>query len=430
MMYANLILGNFLFSCAILYTIVTLLQIEIKVKKFTVFILLVVSSLMVLATGVIFSEYSIFIKLFALIASLSIKSICYYLIFRTNYLGIIYIILLSFSINRIFEVIMSVEVLATIKVYVTPYLINAIFMSLIMLYIRKKNHCVHVREAITMISPKVYTLILIFSVLFGAFLWAVITPGREAMVRLLLIPLVFGYAIIILIVMRVSIDVRLEKTVSDNLVTQIENQIDYYNKINKIYDEFRSFRHDFKNHLICLRSLLSENEVEKAVDYINNIEKISAVDKKVFNTGSIIIDALLSEKKDKAIEAGTNILFNGHVPTKGISNVDLCIILSNAIDNAIEACAKDRNNSQKQIEINSDFKQGYYFLLIKNPIFDKVLVKKNNKFVTSKNDKKLHGYGIANITRTVKKYNGKIDISTTDNTFTVDIELLLNCTNL
>lgn len=425
MMYANLILSNFLFSCAILYTIVTLLQLEIKVNKFNTFILLVVSSLMVLSTWVIDSEYSIFIKFLTLFASLFIKSICYYLMFRTNYLGIVYVVLLSFSINRIFEVIMSVEVLTPIKEYVTPYLINAVFMSLIMLYIRKKNRCVVVREAITMISPKVYTLILIFSVLLGAFLWAVVTPGREAVVRLLLIPLVFGYAVIILIVMRVSIDVRLEKTVSDNLVTQIENQIDYYNKINKIYDEFRSFRHDFKNHLICLRSLLSENEVEKAVDYINDIEKISAVDKKAFNTGSIIIDALLSEKKDKAIESGTNLIFNGYVPTKGISNVDLCIILSNAIDNAIEACTKDSNNSHKQIEINSDYKQGYYFLVIKNPIFDKVSMK-NNKFVTSKNDKTLHGYGIANIIRTVKKYNGKVDISSADDTFTVDIELLLN----
>lgn len=426
MIYANLIISSFLFSCATLYAIVTLFEAKIKSKKFDVLIMLVVSSLMVLSSGVVYSDYPFFMKLFVVFISVLTKAICYYSLIHTNFWQIIYVTLLTFSFNRIFEAILAFEIFDVIEGYITPYLINAVFITLVMLYIRKKERYALVRETIPTIPTKVYTLILILSVLLCMFLWAVMTPGRENMVKILLIPLVLGYTIIVFSVMRVSIDARHEKTVSDNLVKQIENQIDYYNKISKIYDEFRSFRHDFKNHLICLRSLLSEDEIEKAVEYINSIEKMSAVGKKPFETGSIIIDALLSEKQDKAVEVGAEIVFNGVVPTDGISNVDLCIIFSNAIDNAIEACAKDRSKSHKQIEIKSNVRQGYYFLLIKNPMFDKVLVKKNNKYVTSKDNKTLHGYGISNITRSVKKYNGKIDISPTDNNFIVDIELLLN----
>ena len=88
----------------------------------------------------------------------------------------------------------------------------------------------------------------------------------------------------------------------------------------------------------------------------------------------IIVDALLNDKSEKAQKAHAKLEFKGFVPTMGITKADLCIIMANAIDNAIESCAKDYNETIKSININADFKQGYFFLKISNPMFETVKI--------------------------------------------------------
>lgn len=100
--------------------------------------------------------------------------------------------------------------------------------------------------------------------------------------------------------------------------------------------------------------------------------------------------------------------------------------MANSIDNAIEACAKDNSNNEKVIDVESDFRQGYFFFKISNPIFEEVVFKDKNKLVTSKKDKNHHGIGVANIMRVVSKYNGNTEIRIEDQHFILDINLMLN----
>ena len=215
--------------------------------------------------------------------------------------------------------------------------------------------------------------------------------------------------------------VRRHQAVSAILTEQIDNQVEYYKRINQLHSEFRSFRHDLKNHIICLRSLIEENETEKAVEYINDIEYMSSFEKKEFDTGNIIVDSLLSSKNARAKEAGASIVFSGFAPTMGIKDADCCIIFSNAIDNAVEACSKDKSGQPKEISIVSDFRQGYCFLKISNPIFEPVTFRDHDRLATSKANKELHGFGISNIVNTVHKYDGTVDIITDDHSFCLDI---------
>ena len=203
--------------------------------------------------------------------------------------------------------------------------------------------------------------------------------------------------------MTTTISAHKQRTISALLSDQMDNQVEYYRKINLLYSDFRAFRHDFKNHLLCLRSLISENENEKAMEYINDIEELSIKHKNKFDTGNIIIDSLLTDKNEKAQEAGAKIVFNGYAPTMGIKNSDCAVIFSNALDNAIEACSKDPGDREKIITIDSDFRQGYFFVKISNPMFSAVSFKGKNQLVTSKNDKSLHGFGVANIINTGAK---------------------------
>jgi sensor histidine kinase regulating citrate/malate metabolism len=250
-------------------------------------------------------------------------------------------------------------------------------------------------------------------------------PNHELYYKRYILPSMAGLIVFAVSIIKISISEAEKRTTIDMLSKQVENEIKYYEKINTIYGEFRSFRHDFKNHLICLRSLIDAEEKNKAMEYIDDIEALSSVEKKQYNTGNIIIDALMNDKNDRAATVNTKIVFSGMVPTAGISNVDLCIIMANAIDNAIEACGKDTSEKPKEIKVNADFKQGYFFFTITNPIFETVEIKSNKTIATSKSDKDHHGFGVSNILRVVQKYDGEADLSADDKQFTLDLNLVL-----
>ena len=103
----------------------------------------------------------------------------------------------------------------------------------------------------------------------------------------------------------------------------------------------------------------------------------------------------------------------------------MCTILSNAIDNAIEACEKIQSNEQKIISVKCSYIKRIQFIDITNPV-DKDVKITNNVVETSKVDKNIHGIGLYNIRRTVMKYDGEFDISCKDKTFAMSIAFKAN----
>ncbi len=232
--------------------------------------------------------------------------------------------------------------------------------------------------------------------------------------------------VIIYLIIKISITSKQNEETNIILEKQLENQAEYYEKINKIYSEFRSFRHDYKNHILCIRNLIADNSIDEAVSYINEMSMTADNKQKYYDTGNTMINAMLTDKNEKASQSNTEISFAGIIPSGGIKNVDLCTIFANAIDNAIEACEKDKSASNKSIIISSKIKQGYYFLSISNPFFEKIISDDYGNISTSKSDEEYHGFGINNIKNAVKKYNGNTNIDLSNNMFKLKIELLLN----
>ena len=177
--------------------------------------------------------------------------------------------------------------------------------------------------------------------------------------------------------------------------------------------------------MLCLRGFISANRIDDAVEYMNEMIDMASSTNKQYNTGNIIIDALLNDKNEKAAEVNSKLEYTGNVPNTGITNADLCIIMANAIDNAIEACGKDSSDDTKIIQIESKMKQGYFFFKISNPIFEEIVINEKKKIMTSKKDKEHHGLGISNILNAVKRYDGEAEISTENEQFVLDIQLLL-----
>lgn len=205
----------------------------------------------------------------------------------------------------------------------------------------------------------------------------------------------------------------------------MEHQIEYYEKINKIYGEFRSFRHDYKNHVLCLRGLIAAGKTDDALEYMESMQDMSSIAKNKYNTGNVIVDALLDDKSDKAQKHNAELLFTGTVPSFGINSTDLCVILANAIDNAVEACAKDETGNTKDIKLEAETRQGYFFFRASNPIFETIAIKDKNRAITSKSDKENHGFGISNILRTVEKYEGEARIDAENGIFTLSVQIHL-----
>lgn len=200
------------------------------------------------------------------------------------------------------------------------------------------------------------------------------------------------------------------------LKNQIQTQISYYEDREKTYAEIRRFKHDYINHINCIRSMLKAERYDEISEYLGSITDMLPADKLSFNTGNFISDAILSDKQNSVKEENITIEFDGTIPTS-INETDLCIILGNAIDNAIEACLA--LDGEKKITIYGGFSHSYFILTISNPT-DKI--EKNNIFpFTTKPDKSEHGFGLLNIKSVVDKYNGYMKIDNKDNVFTLSL---------
>ncbi len=198
---------------------------------------------------------------------------------------------------------------------------------------------------------------------------------------------------------------------------KVNLEYSYYMKIENNQEKVKKLYHDMKNHMICINNLSDSAELE---EYIANINIELKGIENYFNTGNKIIDIIMSEKKAICIEK--DIKFESFLDFSKlhfIDMTDICIIFSNALDNAIQACDKISDlRILKYISIKVTYVNSFCVINIENNKVNDI-VKKNNVIVTDKKDKFMHGIGIKNIKNTVKKYDGEVNINSNDNKFTL-----------
>ncbi|MCM1525049.1 MAG: GHKL domain-containing protein [Ruminococcus sp.] len=204
-----------------------------------------------------------------------------------------------------------------------------------------------------------------------------------------------------------------------NTVLERQNKIQlaHYEKVEQFNSEIRRFRHDYFNHMNCIANMIEVGKNDETLTYIKNMSGILPAEKFLIKTGNYIADAVLSDKQDEAAKHNAQIVFDGIIPQE-INSTDLCIILSNALDNAVEACGKIPD--RKTISVYGNYQQGCVVLIIKNPTAVDWDISQGLP-PTSKGDDKNHGWGLLNIQRAVKKYDGNMNISVSDNTFILSI---------
>lgn len=217
------------------------------------------------------------------------------------------------------------------------------------------------------------------------------------------------------------------KNLTANYEQQIEAQAQHYKELAAANYESRRFKHDFNNMQIAIKKLLADGDNDQALKLIQ--ECLNTLENPIgfhvaFDTGNGIADALLTDKQQKASLCNAVIHFQGVLPQDSLLPTDLCVILGNTLDNAIEACQKLPAEVEKTIAITCNCSSGYVFLSICNPVAEKVIVN-NNHIATTKENKTLHGFGLYSLNSVVKKYEGEVKLTSTDDYFTVDIDLCL-----
>lgn len=201
----------------------------------------------------------------------------------------------------------------------------------------------------------------------------------------------------------------------------LEAELKHYEETIRRNEDIRAFRHDYKNNLYSIRTLAAagkNDEIEKFIDSLDEELKLSQAK---YKTGNYLADAIISAKAGLAEKEKINIEFSGVIPDKGIENNDLCTILSNALDNAVRACEEI---APCRIKIHSELTANGIMVKVINPVKENIQIK-NNSIKSTKSDKDNHGFGIANIKKAVRKYDGYVELKCENKIFCLETGLVL-----
>lgn len=196
---------------------------------------------------------------------------------------------------------------------------------------------------------------------------------------------------------------------------QVAGQMELYHSISENFDRQRRKTHEYKNQILCIDALIEKENYTELKKYVNNITGKLNKELDMINTNNVIVNAVLNTKYQEAVDKG--ILFVLQINDLAdirVKDEDIVTILSNLLDNAIEACEKCDN---KIIKLKFILENGEIVLSVKNT-YTGDLSYVDGELVTNKSEsKEEHGIGIHNIISTIKKYDGKYLIKCHDGQF-------------
>ncbi|MBR1691480.1 MAG: GHKL domain-containing protein [Lachnospiraceae bacterium] len=177
----------------------------------------------------------------------------------------------------------------------------------------------------------------------------------------------------------------------------LENQVKYYQDMDLMDKQLRSFRHDIRNHFISMQHLLDSDKKEEFTAYFSELNDAFALQKKLYFSGNLIVDSILNfeltHHKGKSVSAEVY----GRLPEiRTVSSMDLCTVFSNMLTNAVSA-ANDCGPEGSELSVRFEGGKTYFSITVCNP----TLVKEEPS-VPDRN----HGYGLNKIREVCRKYEG------------------------
>lgn len=195
----------------------------------------------------------------------------------------------------------------------------------------------------------------------------------------------------------------------------------HYAEVENMYRQIRGWRHDYRNHIQTMKAYAANGDLEAISKYLDLLDTdLNTVDT-VIKTGNAMTDAILNSKISLARSKDITVKADAQIPVAlTISEIDLCVILGNLFDNAIEASLA-LPPEQRMIRVYMDMKNTQLYISFTNFTASKKMNKINGKFKSTKGEG--HGFGLVRIDSIIERLDGYISRNSEDGAFTTEILL-------
>ena len=193
----------------------------------------------------------------------------------------------------------------------------------------------------------------------------------------------------------------------------------HYQEVENMYRQVRGWRHDYRNHIQMMKVLAANEDLEGLKAYLDQLDTdLNTVDT-VVKTGNAMDDAILNSKISLAKSKGIPVQVDAHIPVKlKMSELDLCCILGNLFDNAIEA-SLSLPEDRRLIRVYMDMKGSQLYISFTNFTAAKKMEKVGKRFRTIKGEG--HGFGLVRIDNIIERLDGYLSRNSEDGAFTTEI---------
>ena len=203
----------------------------------------------------------------------------------------------------------------------------------------------------------------------------------------------------------------------------IRKRIEY---TEKYHDQIRTLRHDMAGKLMILKSFLENGKYNDASEFLSEMDVELNSNSMRFSTGSPVTDVVINEAAFQAEKLGCEFTCDFFFTSdKGISAVDMGIVLNNLLDNALEAVS-DIPDDKRYIKLSGNLKDNFFLIKVENSFDGKVIRGNDGRIVSRKKgtkDENQHGIGLKSVMRIADKYLGTTDVKSEATVFEVKVML-------
>ena len=193
----------------------------------------------------------------------------------------------------------------------------------------------------------------------------------------------------------------------------------HYKEVDNMYRQMRGWRHDYRGHIQTMKVLAAQGDLEGVKAYLDKLDTdLNTVDLAI-KTGNAMADAIINSKVSLAKSRKIPVQIDAHIPVKlKMSELDLCCILGNLFDNAMDA-SSELPEEDRLIRVYMDMKGTQLYISFTNFTATKKQTKSGKRFATPKGEG--HGFGLVRIDAIVEKLDGYLTRNSEDGAFTTEI---------
>lgn len=195
----------------------------------------------------------------------------------------------------------------------------------------------------------------------------------------------------------------------------------HYREVDNMYRQIRGWRHDYRNHIQTMKAYAAAEDWEAIRHYLDLLDEDLMTVDTVIKTGNPMTDAILNSKISLARAKGIEVTVDAHIPVRLKSpEIDLCCIIGNLFDNAIEASVK-LPEGQRMIRVYMDMIQTQLYISFTNLTAEKKMKKEEKIFRSTKGEG--HGLGLKRMDTIIERLEGYVSRNSEDGAFTTEILL-------